>query len=135
MARNGNVQAVKKIINMTKLSRIHLLHFIYVPLIAIYAISIGEDYGSIGLYIVLTFIVSFILYGYSLFVTKQGLRLFSNRYLAYGFPFLLLILLYLPLNWFLQEIDIGGNYGVFYILGGTLIINTISYYFLSQREY
>ena len=132
MVKNGNVQVVKKTNDMKTLPGIYLLHFLYVPFIVIYAISIGEDVGSIGLYVFLTFIVSLILYGYNLFITIQGLKFLSNKYLSFLLPVILLILLYMPLNWLLQELDIGGKLGVLYILAGTLIINTISYFLHSK---
>ena len=132
MVKNGSVQVVNKTIDMKTLSGIYLLHFIYVPIIVIYAISIGEDIGSIGLYVILTFIVSLMLYGYNLFITTKGLNFFPNKYLAFVLPVMILIVLYIPLNWFLQELDIGGKFGVLYILVGTLIINTISYFLLSK---
>ena len=113
---------------MLKLSLVYLLHFLYIPIVLIYAVSIGEDVGSIGLYLTLILIVCLILYVFNLGTTLLCSKYTTRKLVPFLMPVGLLIILYLPAQWMLSELDFGGGNLFGFLLVGTLIINLISYY-------
>lgn len=132
--RCGNVLLVKMKIDMKNLNLIYLLHFMYLPGIFVYALCVGEDSGSIGLYLVLTFVVSLILYLFNLTVTKISINYTTKEIIPFLVPGIILLILYIPVNWFLSVLDIGGKIGYLYILSGNLIINIFSYYKCHKKK-
>ncbi len=118
---------------MKTLSLIYLIHFIYIPIIIVYAILLGEDLTSIGLYITLTFIVCLVLYGFNLITTQIGLKYLSNKFIPFLLPALILMVSYIPLSRLLQEFDFGGEFGGVQIIVGTFVLNTISYFYYLKK--
>lgn len=102
----------------------YLLHFIYVPFAIINALINGEDGGTVGhiAFIIIILGMTFFFINYS--ITHLSLSMFKSiPIVAFVLPTIIQLVLYIPIDHLLNNLDFGGESGYLTFLVVSAIIN------------
>lgn len=118
-----------------KISVYYLAHFIYIPLALGYSLYIGEGTDVLFLVLFLSVLVSIFAYAYNYIITVLTQRLFkSKKILPFLLPVILLLIMYVPVNYLLKKVDFGGEYALIIFLVTSAVINVTVFGILKSKQ-
>ncbi len=115
----------------------YLFHFMYVIILGIGGFIIEKDINTVLLISCLAFVLSIGVFIINFGITSSILIFIENEeynLLAFLAPSIFMILLFKPINIFLEKLDFGADGFYWLIFFVSTMINVLSYFFIKRRN-
>ena len=115
----------------------YLFHFMYVIILGVGGIIIEKDIDTVLFISSLAFVLSIGVFIINFGITSSILIFIENEeynLLAFLAPSIFMILLFKPINIFLEKLDFGADGFYWLIFFVSTMINVLSYFFIKRRN-